>query len=619
MGNKNISEKTKKEYYNLLQKTIKQIYDKNRYNKFNQGYSLLINKFTTRRQSTKIFLNQQYDNIDWKLYLLEKLEPSPNDEPWKRNLYNFVNVNNFSNQYIYQNSIFFEEFSLLTNPKHTLKKGNLHSLSTEPVLSSLDSRELKSLSKTIYSLGINNSSSEDEINININDNDSNAGFINMIDQHITMNISMESITPSMIDKDPKYETELNSLQIKKYIQIIKNQLSNKEHPITSIINQFVIEFKPYLESMSLECKNIEDDKDKCFKAGKKVISQIQNFIETMQVVLKLFYAKSINYRNFVDEKDEIINLISYLLFNNIKIYRNVKIILKCMNNEKILNLEKQFKKLGELTPKEIGISPKFCLDEVTEEYMKEFKEDKNNAKYRTKTRNKCKIIDYLESEHYSSDSNSNRLGSEIENNKEDIISIKTEVNNIKSRPRNIYADDEDNISIYKLKDFKDTLDSYQDDMNIKELLLNNIENEGYPSLPPKPEKINISLSKIPYLDAINYLKQIDTYRVPLEKLIVIALISVIITDCVEKYWEKLKTDLPGRFLNIDADELMSIYLYIIYKLKMPSLFVQLDFIKYFTTNISKQSMIGYYYTALEGCLNFILSLEDKNSLLKNKE
>ena len=613
MGNKNINEKTKNQYYNLLQKTIKQIYDKNRYSKFNQGYSLLINRFTTRRQSTKIFLDQQYENIDWKLYLLEQLEPLQKDDLWK-NLYNFVKRDNFANQYMYQNRIFFEEFSLLTNPKHALKQGNIHSLSTEPVLSSLDSRELKSLSRNIYSLGINTSSSEEDSSINENNLDIN----NNIDQHITLNITMESITPSMIDKDPKYETELNSLQIKKYIQIIKKQLAQEDHPISLIINQFVNEFKPYLNKMAKDCEKSKEEKNECFKIGKKAINLIQKFIEIMQVVLKLFYAKTINYRNFVDEKDEIINLISYILFNKKVIYRNISIILSSMNNEKIINLEKQFKKFGELSPKEIGVSPKFCLDVVTEEYMKEYKEDQHNSKFRTKTKNKSKIIDYLESENYSSDSNSINKGNNIINNKEDTISLKTEGNNTKSRPNNLYIDDEENISSYKLKDFKDTLDSYQDDMNIKELLLNNIDIEGYPSLPPKPKKNNIVLSKIPYLDAINYLRQIDTYRAPLEKLIVIALISVIITDCVDKYWESLKNDLPGKFLNIDADELMSIYLYIIYKLKMPSLFIQLDFIKYFTTNISKQSMIGYYYTALEGCLNFILSLEDKSSFLRDK-
>ena len=54
---------------------------------------------------------------------------------------------------------------------------------------------------------------------------------------------------------------------------------------------------------------------------------------------------------------------------------------------------------------------------------------------------------------------------------------------------------------------------------------------------------------------------------PLEKLTVLALVSVIITNSVDKYWEKEKDNLPSKFLTIDADELMSIYLYIIYNMK----------------------------------------------------
>ena len=54
-----------------------------------------------------------------------------------------------------------------------------------------------------------------------------------------MNISMESITSSMIDKDPKYEVKLNSYKIKKYIQIIKKHIENKHHPINIIINEFI--------------------------------------------------------------------------------------------------------------------------------------------------------------------------------------------------------------------------------------------------------------------------------------------------------------------------------------------------------------------------------------------
>ena len=397
------------------------------------------------------------------------------------------------------------------------------------------------------------------------------------------------------------------------------------------------------------CKSKKEDKNECMKKGKNIIKQIQNFIEIMQVGLKLFYSKSINYRYFIDEKDEIINLLSYILFNIQRIYKYISQIFYYMNIEKIEKLESQFKNIGELTPKEIGIHPKFCLDKDIEEFKIELKNNKNNI---INTNNDNYIITTEKEENsrlnrlnnFSSflydnknEKENNKINNINDNNKyrnneinldineKDNISINTEDNNFNKKSFRLnenylnyleLEENEDKISTYSLKDFKDKIESYQDKMNIKDLLINDLENENFPSLPKLPN-ISNKLQKEPYIDAINYLRQIDTYKVPLEKLIVIALISVIITDCIDKYWGPMKKDLPQKFLNIDADELMSIYLYIIYKLKMPSLFVHLDFIRYFTTPISKQSMIGYYFTALEGCLNFILNIKNKSSFIKN--
>ena len=66
-------------------------------------------------------------------------------------------------------------------------------------------------------------------------------------------------------------------------------------------------------------------------------------------------------------------------------------------------------------------------------------------------------------------------------------------------------------------------------------------------------------------------------------------------------------NLDTKFLKVDADELISIYLYIIYNLDLPSLYTQLDFIEHFTGSITKQSMIGYYFTSVVGSLEFIMS------------
>ena len=101
-------ESNKSRYYKLVKSTIKNIYDKNRYNPFNQAYSLHSNKFTSRRTSTKLFFDENNNSgITWKFYLLQKLEPSQNDFNWKIELYNFINKETFPNQYIFQNRIFF--------------------------------------------------------------------------------------------------------------------------------------------------------------------------------------------------------------------------------------------------------------------------------------------------------------------------------------------------------------------------------------------------------------------------------------------------------------------------------------------------------------------------------
>ena len=627
MGNKLNKKKTKKQqYYILLQNTIKKTYDKNRYNSFNQAYSLHSNKFNARRQSTKLFFDENSENnIDWKYYLLQRLEPSPNEHNWRKSFYNYLTKENFSNQYIYQNRIFFQEFSFITKPKSNKKEENTSSLISEPILSSLDTKELKSLSRSLPSFCINPSLVESEMNINVNGK--SLEINNDYDQHLTMNISMESITSSMVNKDPKYEAQLNSFKIRKYIQIIKKHLDDKMHPINVIIHEFMKNFTPYLLLATKYCENNKNDKKACLSKGKEIIKHIQYFIETMQVVVKLFYSRSINYRYFIDEKDEIINLISYILFNMQNIYKNVSKIFYYMNYDNIEKLSSQFKRIGDLTPTDIGINPKFCLDKVTDDLMKQLKDNKYNINvninkdnkiYQSNTTRKIsKIVLFFESYNNNQDNdNEQNINNDIENNldiqEED---IKTEKNEKIGSLYNFYDNEEEKkISTFKLDDFRKNVDSYQDEMNIKELLLNNIEEGYFPSLPKYPEYNDNS--KEPYLNAINYLRQIDSYKVPLEKLTVIALISVIITDCVDKYWDSMKNNLAKKYLNIDADELMSIYLYIIYKLNMPSLYVHLDFIKYFTTPISKRSMIGYYYTALEGCLNFILNMKDKNSLTK---
>lgn len=123
-----------------------------------------------------------------------------------------------------------------------------------------------------------------------------------------------------------------------------------------------------------------------------------------------------------------------------------------------------------------------------------------------------------------------------------------------------------------------------------------------------------------YEQAIKMLKSINRYRVPFEKMILIATLASEITECVNEFWKDFENIITSSLLNIDADELMTIFIYVVIKAHMPELLIHSKFIKEFTTSNSRSTMIGYYFTTLEASIIYILSVKDKESLRsKDKE
>jgi len=72
-------------------------------------------------------------------------------------------------------------------------------------------------------------------------------------------------------------------------------------------------------------------------------------------------------------------------------------------------------------------------------------------------------------------------------------------------------------------------------------------------------------------------------------------------------------------LIIDSDQLMTIYLYIVYNLNktFDDIFSELDFIDNFITLVTRQSIIGYYFTTVRGCVDFILKSDNKSDFIKS--
>ena len=602
-------------YYNYMKKVLKNNYDENYSSLFNKNFGFQKNKFIQRKLSKNNNAQINY-YLNWKNYLLEKLKLY-NSKSWNYALYNSLINDEFNtiNEFLYQNEIFFEEFSVLNMPKSLEKidKKNTE-LNKDNVLYPFDSDEIKNASNDI-SFDMTNEDRKSDCGI-IN-NIENSNDKEQISYHLTLDVKNESIESNLVE-NPKYEVKYNINQIKKYCRIILKQLKDKFHPINIIIKKFTDIFVPYLNN------KMNKHKDELDKVKNRIIKDLQYFIEIMQVTLKLFYINSINYKFFVSERDEFINIISYILFNQKReksyiFYDSIFKLFQYSNRKKSNELEQKIKKFGKLTPREAGVCQKFCLDKESELFFEEYKSNKNKKEIKEKSR----ITNYFEKKIIiinKNDDDDDIIENEINIDKQIFNERKLTKPNDKKSNNTTNINNNEESSSYSFQEFAIKFNSYNEyQEKLKEKLeesLNFIFNTV--STQPSEKEKNFQKNKfnlIPYSNAIEYMKTIVNYKVPIEKLTIIALTSIAITKCVDEYWKKEK-DLPPKFLNIDADEIMSIYLYIIYNMNLPSIFTELDFIQHFTTDISKKSMVGYYYTTLRGCLDFIMKAETKESFVK---
>ena len=130
--------------------------------------------------------------------------------------------------------------------------------------------------------------------------------------------------------------------------------------------------------------------------------------------------------------------------------------------------------------------------------------------------------------------------------------------------------------------------------------------------------VNFSIeneNNVPYHEEIETLETISKCKTPLEKMITIASISSIIINSIYNFWKPIEEIVKPSFLNVEADEIIKIYTYIVYTSKMSELVVHLDFIKYFTISSTKKTMIGYYYSIAQGAFSTILEANNIDSFL----
>jgi Vacuolar sorting protein 9 (VPS9) domain len=123
--------------------------------------------------------------------------------------------------------------------------------------------------------------------------------------------------------------------------------------------------------------------------------------------------------------------------------------------------------------------------------------------------------------------------------------------------------------------------------------------------------------EVGYAKAISKLREIEYNYSPLKKLDVIIATTRIICECVDDYW-KNDPNMRKENLTIDADQILSIFLYIVIKAKVMNLKGHLNLIYDFGRKIVQNGQMGYYVTTIEACIIQVESMDsDLLRRLKN--
>ena len=496
-----------------------------------------------------------------------------------------------------------------------------------------------------------------------------------------------------IDADKKYKSYRN--KVKKYIYIFKQHIVYRDHPINIVIQIFEQTWVKYVEKKLKLMENFEDENNNNTNSMvDNFTKQLQNFVIIVQNCLKLFYCKAIDYSCFDNEKDELINLLTTLVFRTGEIYNTIFKLQKIKLSSVVSNMENKYFHLKKITPQILGIEKQFCLNVETlnlqEEILEKEKlkllgeENSNKNKPKEKEKKEEEINDkntnldlnfkgtgniYLDIEDENDEKEKiqkllikirNKKSKMLKNKKQEMDDIKVEIdfdhdnNNIlensfynkqgsindenyvgtilpKSRnsmnidlaasSRNtINTNNKNNLIIY------DSISNDNDDD--ENCLIIREDNEGRKTLSPnifvkvfdrisfiKNPETNKSYY-FPYETAIQLLRQIEKYKAPFEKMLIFASLGNEIKNCIDDFWKDMEDYIKNDLLGVEAEQLMTIFIYIISKAQIKDIVVHCKLIKLFTTSMTKSSMIGYYYSNAEASVTYIQTIKNVKELFK---
>ena len=660
----------KSKYFNSLNQIINQHYESNITPKrLNANMSICFeNKYFDGIYSSEETQIQSY--IEWLQYLYNYLSIEIGDKEWAQEMIILLDDEQFLSENKYLSQFFFRDFFMSSEPNCIKESKNNTSVNND--IYEEASYEMRT--------SINNSNMMRALGGSIGPN---AAIDDETDNDINLTINADS--------DSKYKSYRN--KVKKYIEIFREHIINKDHPINRVIQIFEKVWVKYIRERTekIKNKNLNDiDKENAISLIDNLTRELQNFIIKIQICLKLFYCRAINYACFVNEKDELMNLITTLFFKTGKIYETVFELQRIKLTEEVDDMTKKYRQLYNISPQQLGIKQQFCLNEETltmqeSILMKEekqidmnikakegqkdkssldinikgvtsiyFNDDQGDKKKIQSQLTKIRKMKKIFPKHYIYNSNNIKVDIDFDHDDNNIIP-----ESILNKPS--YVNDEGLLTPilpksresmeldYKIlmpnnpsrityapnmSNKKDILFNDNDDLremdsvnNDNEIIRDNTV-DGRKTLSPfnfikvfncvkfTKESGNQLDIRYPYETAIHLLKQIEKYKAPFEKMLIFANLGNEITSCVNDFWKDMEEYVKGDLLGVEAEQLMTIFIFILLKAQINDIVVHCKIIQLFTTSVIKSSMIGYYYSNAEASVTYIKNLKNIKELLK---
>ena len=349
------------QYFSYLNKVKNQHFKSILNNGNNNNKMALQKKDFEKIRTVKLKYNDslKIKDVDWLIYISKYFHKKYKEgSSWYKNIIKKISEENFIYEVQFQSYAFFKDFEF------KYKSRCLRNIDNEKEIDKIIDRE-----EELVSIITRNT---------------------MIDLSRNSKMDLSGITDNYGGSFGEFKEDLDLYEedvgmrakkkLKEFIKVLKRHLNMEDHPINIIISIYCKYFSNYLRNQLDELIDFKNTNNNLFYNkinlfSDTIVEDLQRFIIKIQTTTKLFYCKSVNLDFFVEEKDELINLITSMIFLKEDIYRRIYTLFEMQFQKEVNDFKYKLHLVKDTKPIDLNIPNKLSLDENTLKEISKLKEE----------------------------------------------------------------------------------------------------------------------------------------------------------------------------------------------------------------------------------------------------